>query len=394
MDAPPTPTPQHTRPSTAQQLAYTSWLRVIAIIGVVLIHVAGLTYINPDVRGQASWWLAAALDFGAKWAVPVFVMVSGAVILRPPKASSSSSSSSSPAAPTPSAREFYRRRLGRLGIPLVFWHLVYVVLVVAVVDTETTAAGVVANLLRGEVYTALYFFWLILGLYALVPMLWPVVRVWSPRQLGTAGAALVALPALDAALRGIIALLEDSPVREPPLTLLTQFVPYIGFLLLGHALGGVVLRGRALLLVALVWVATSTELVLQSALVGDPSSDVGTPIGGGAVLAAVSPLTYQGAVLALSAVSLFVLVRSVVHPTSGLAAPAAAQRMRRLGDLTFGVFACHLLVLAVVTRLPGVDLVEGAESVPGVLGLVAVVVVLSFALTALLARLPGLRRVV
>ena len=366
--------------STAQDLAYTSWLRVIAIVGVVLIHVAGLTYINPDVRGSAAWWLAATMDFGAKWAVPVFVMVSGAVILRPPR--------------DPSARTFYRRRLGRLGIPLVFWHVVYVTLVVTMVDPEVKAADVVANVLAGEAYTALYFFWLILGLYAVVPLLWPVVRVWSSRQLAVAGAGLVAVPALDSALRGVIALLEDKAVRDAPPTLVTQFVPYVGFLLLGHALGRVVLRGRALAAVALAWVALCAELVVQATVVGDPSSEVGTPTGGGAVLAAVSPLTYQGAVLALSAIALFVLVRSIVHPASAPAAPAAARRMRRLGDLTFGVFACHLLVLAVVARLPGVDLVDGAESVPGLLGLVGVVIVLAFALTAVLARLPGLRRVV
>lgn len=380
MDAPPTPSPAGTPVDGLSLLAYTSWLRVIAIVGVVCIHVAGLTYVNPDLEGSGAWWLAAALDFGAKWAVPVFVMVSGAVILRPPA--------------DPSARRFYRRRLGRLGIPLVFWHVVYVVLVVTVVDPEVEAPAVVANVLAGEAYTALYFFWLILGLYAVVPLLWPVVRAWSPRQLTVAGAGLVAVPALDAALRGVIALLEDRPVDDASPTLVTQFVPYVGFLLLGHALGPVVLRGRALVLTALGTAALCAELVLQAAVVGDPGSDVGTPTGAGAVLAAVSPLTYQGAILALAAVGVFVVVRSVAHPSSALAAPALARRMRRLGDLTFGVFACHLLVLAAVVRLPGVDLVDGAESLPGVVTLVGVVVVLAFAVTAVLARLPGLRRVV
>lgn len=367
-------------PGTAQQLAYTSWLRVIAIVGVVFIHVAGLTYINPHLKGSSAWWLAATMDYGFKWAVPVFVMVSGAVILRPPA--------------TSSARGFYRRRLARLGIPLVFWHAVYVTLVVTVVSPGVPASRMVASILTGKAYTALYFFWLILGLYALVPLLWPLVRALGQRQLALAGAGLAAVPAADAALRGLISLLRDRPVVDAPPTLATQFVPYVGFLLLGHALGQVVLRGKALVAVALAWVVLSTELVLQAALVGDPTSHVGKPRGLGALLVAVSPLTYQGAVLGLAAVALFVLVRSLAHPSSALAAPAVARRMRSLGDLTFGVFACHLLVFAVLARLPGVDLVKGAESVPGVLGLSGTVVVLAFVATAVLRRVPGLRRVV
>ncbi len=387
MDAPSTPsaaaapaTAAPTVPGTAQRLAYTSWLRVIAIVGVVFIHVAGLTYINPDLKGSSAWWLAAAMDYGFKWAVPVFVMVSGAVILRPPA--------------VPSAGEFYRRRLARLGIPLVFWHAVYVTLVVTVVSPGVPASRVVASILTGKAYTALYFFWLILGLYALVPLLWPLVRALSQRQLVLAGAGLAAVPATDAALRGLISLLRDRPVVDAPPTLVTQFVPYVGFLILGYALGQVVLRGKALLGVAVAWLALSAELVLQAALVGDPTSHVGTPKGLGALLGAVSPLTYQGAVLGLTAVALFVLVRSLAHPSSVLAAPAVARRMRSLGDLTFGVFACHLLVFAVVARLPGVDLVKGAESVPGVLGISGTVVVLAFVVTAVLRRIPGLRRVV
>lgn len=384
MDAPSTPTSTGPStapaPGTAQQLAYTSWLRVVAIVGVVFIHVAGLTYINPDLEGSGAWWLAAVLDHGSKWAVPVFVMVSGAVILRPPS--------------DPSATTFYRRRLGRLGIPLVFWHVVYVLLVVTVVSPGVAASRVVASILTGKAYTALYFFWLILGLYALVPLLWPLVRAWSQRQLVVAGAALAAVPAADTALRGLVSLLRDRPVVEAPPTLVTQFVPYVGFLILGHALGQVVLRGRALVAVAVAWLVLVTEMVLQATLVGDPSSGVGRPEGLGALVTAVSPLTYQGVVLGLSAVALFVLVRGVVHPSSPLAAPVVARRMRRLGDLTFGVFACHLLVFAVVARLPGVGLVKGAETVPGVIAITLAVVVLAFAATAVMARLPGLRRVV
>src|SRR5262245_13238400 len=62
--------------------AYLSWLRVLAIVAVVSIHTTGLTMTQEGLRGSAVWWVAAAVNVGSTWAVPVFVMISGALLLR------------------------------------------------------------------------------------------------------------------------------------------------------------------------------------------------------------------------------------------------------------------------------------------------------------------------
>ncbi|MFD0595628.1 acyltransferase family protein [Catellatospora coxensis] len=58
-------------------------LRVAAILGVVAIHVFGLMVGNDDLRGTLPWWIATAIDMGAVWCVPVFIMISGALVLAP-----------------------------------------------------------------------------------------------------------------------------------------------------------------------------------------------------------------------------------------------------------------------------------------------------------------------
>jgi peptidoglycan/LPS O-acetylase OafA/YrhL len=130
------------------------------------------------------------------------------------------------------------------------------------------------------------------------------------------------------------------------------------------------------------------EMVLQATL-----SENFTPQGDGFVNALL-PLSYQGAVVGASAVAVFVVVRSVVHPASALAATIPAGRMRFLGDLTFGVFAVHLLVLWALTQAPGLDVEDGATTAPGVLLLSAVVLTVSFGVAWLLSRTPVLRRAV
>jgi surface polysaccharide O-acyltransferase-like enzyme len=360
----------------ARALAWTSYLRVGAIVGVVLIHVAGLSFVREDLQGTLAWALGGALAYGSRWAVIVFVMVSGALLLTPPK--------------DPDPGRFFRRRLGKVGIPLIVWHAVYIPL--SAVRWDLTPGELLANVLEGRSYTALYFFWLILGLYAVTPLLWPAVASLRPRALAAAGAALAALPALDVVLRGLVALLRDEPRVLPEPTLVTQFVPYVGYFVLGYALRGVVLRGARLAALAAVLAGLLAQMVWQ-ALAVEAVGDA-TESGSTGLLPVLVPLSYQGAVVGLSAVAVYLLARGVAHPGSRWAAPARAARVRRLGDLTFGVFAVHLLVFWLLAQLPGLDVEEGASSVPGVVLLSAVVVVVSFGVAWLLSRTPLLRRAV
>ena len=122
--------------ATAAQLAYTSYLRVVAIGGVVLIHTAGLTYGNKALRGSDVWWVASLATFSTKWAVPTMIMVSGALLLTPPV--------------NRSAGLFFRRRLSRIGIPLVVWHVVYITLSVTILSRSAQPGRILARLLRGE----------------------------------------------------------------------------------------------------------------------------------------------------------------------------------------------------------------------------------------------------
>lgn len=358
----------------SRELAYTSYLRVLAIVGVVFIHIAGLSFVNKDLHGTPAWWLGAVMNYSSRWAVIVFVMVSGALLLRPPA--------------VPDAGRFYRKRLAKLGIPLLVWHAVYITLQVVSWEHPPAPRRLLANLLEGRSYTALYFFWLILGLYAVTPLLWPLVQAWSRCALAVAGAALAALPALDVVLQGLIALLREQPRVLSTPTLVTQFLPYVGFFLLGYALRDVAVRGARLVALVGGLLALLAQMVLQATLSKPLTAD------GEGVVNALLPLNYQGTVVGLSAVAVFVVVKSLVHPGSRLARPSASRRARALGELTFGVFACHLLVFYVLARLPGVGLQKGATTAPGVLALNAAVVVVSFAFAWLLSRTPLLRRAV
>ena len=90
---------------------YFDFLRALAIIAVVFIH------FSADVAGQyrkiaTPDWLSAAFYNGlTRGCVPLFVMLSGALLLNPDK--------------TVSIKEVFSKRLPKLVIPLVVWSIIY-----------------------------------------------------------------------------------------------------------------------------------------------------------------------------------------------------------------------------------------------------------------------------
>src|SRR3989304_5868153 len=84
------------------------WLdnaRISAIFAVVLLHVAYGVVIENDI-GTNYWWFANIFDSSARWCVPVFVMISGALLLDSSKNEDSLT--------------FYKKRLSRILLPVLF----------------------------------------------------------------------------------------------------------------------------------------------------------------------------------------------------------------------------------------------------------------------------------
>ena len=358
---------------TADGLAWVSWLRVLAILAVVLIHVAGITAVAPDARSTAQGSLAIVLDFASRWSVPVFVMVSGALLLDPARYRG--------------AADFLRKRALRLVPAVVVWNLVYLGYIAAFTNRPTDLRTLAQLALTGRLWTALYFLWIVLGLALVTPLLVPWVASATRKAQITAGFAIAAVPALTVLtvpLRTDVLWKADMSWVETPWT---WWIPYLGYYLLGYALRDVVLSRWRLALTALLAVGLTIMLIWQW----------GRTSGVGGVLERYNPAeAYYSVTLVVLAVAMFLLARALVRPDGRLGVLAghrAALAGRRLGDSTLGVFAVHLLVLQVVLRLP---VIGGAPAADSVLELVArclVVFVVSYLISLLAARIPVARRV-
>jgi surface polysaccharide O-acyltransferase-like enzyme len=303
--------------------AWLSWLRVVAICSVVCIHTAGFNAAEADslhtLRGQ----LARLLDFGSNYAVPVFVMASGAMMLDPARFRG----------PGP----FLRKRAARLVPPVVFWHAWYVVLLTVVIGSDLTVRTTFMRILNGNLYTALYFFWIVLGLSVVAPVLIPFIRDYGQRATVVAGVVAAALPVLTVAttqLRGTGLVFAD--------TAMTWWFPYVGLFLLGYGLRGVIPRGTAL------WLTTLGAIglcVLNAWQWHNPDAPTW--------LQTLSPVGYYTATGTTFACLVFLTFQGHIRPGGTLrilTGPRGVRVGRLLGDATLGVFALHLTVLYYVQR--------------------------------------------
>jgi surface polysaccharide O-acyltransferase-like enzyme len=337
----------------------------VAVVGVVAIHVFAATVENDAIRGSGTWWVAVAVDIGFIWVVPAFVMVSGALLLTPRM------QDAGPA-------EFYRKRLLRLGPAFVFWQVFYIVVVRMWMSGQDLSLRAVAGLIAdGTPYTHLYFLWLIVGLYAIAPVLWPYLRD------GYRGRAIILATCVilvTASVYSLSAILTATGTPRPiQLTAVTQWLPYAGYFVAGAAFAGIVVRGGRAALLALVSVALLSFAVWEYGIA--PACPA---------VRALLPVTYTSIVTAGATIALFLVAQRVF---AGVKSARAVTVWRVLSDASFGVFLVHFVVLiALRMLLPGFAQAAASEIGSAVL-LWACVVGLSFSISLLARRIPFVRRV-
>lgn len=351
--------------SAVVPLAWVSWLRVVAILGVVMIHTVGATASGPGSTTTVDGWMARSLDLPFLWAVPVFVMLSGALSLDPDRYRGSG--------------PYLRRRVWRLVPAVAFWHAVYLAYLAATRPGWWAGpADALAKVVQGQVAPHLYFFWIVLGLSLLTPVLVPWVARTSRREWLVAALVAYAVPVLSTWPLG-----SDGGRIGLSHAAWTWWLPYLGAYLMGWALRGVVLPRGLVAPAALTMVALMGLLTWQWRNPAAPDW-----------LEEWLGAHYYSPTVALLAVIVLLLAQTVLR-RDGLLGRLTSPRVMRLVDpvasATLGIFALHFLVLLVGTDTGWLG--EPVAPWPVLLGRFLVVSAVTTVLVLLLRRVPVLRRV-
>lgn len=332
------------------------FMRIMAILAVVGIHSVAPVVDSLPVD-TLSWNVANLVDSALRWAVPIFVMISGAVLIRPSL--------------RPEFRLFYSKRAYRLIIPLLAWPIIYYAIWYFYAYDKTVASGAfIEALLIGKPLVGyhLYFIFLIAGLYALAPFISLIAANTSKRQFKIATIWLLALTTIWYHLQ--VAL----PDNKISLNMVTQGLPYVGYFMLGYLMRDLHIEKRALTIVA-------TILLI---LLGTIASFFTKQIFGSLVLYGYTSLY----VMILSPL-MFMSLRVIYSWLAGKLPPLKNYTLK-LTPYIFGIFLVHVLTLNSFILVFGID----RKSLWNVPLIFLSTLVLSWGLTVVMSKVPYIRALV
>jgi len=147
-------------------------------------------------------------------------MLSGAILLGPTRRESAS--------------QFYRRRIRRLAIPLLFWTFFYLCARRYLKGQLTSTMEMVGTILNGRSAPHMWFVWAILGLYAFTPILRLLLTPLPECQKLRIAVFMLAtgsIAALCWTVKG-----GQGWIIPPNPVFVIEWVPYLGYFVLGSCL--------------------------------------------------------------------------------------------------------------------------------------------------------------
>jgi surface polysaccharide O-acyltransferase-like enzyme len=132
-----------------KRLLWPDLIRVVAIFLMVVLHISAMYAVVWNGQSRLSWWGANLIDSYSRICVPLFIMLSGSLLLGKKK----------------SLKEFYFKRVQRLVKPWLFWSLIYGV----INFLQGNEATSLKRLVIGTVWTGFWILPLLLSIYLVTP---------------------------------------------------------------------------------------------------------------------------------------------------------------------------------------------------------------------------------
>ena len=140
-------------------------LRIIASFAVIVLHVSSPIVVNYSSIGLSSWFASNFFDSISRFCVPVFVMISGTLLL----------------GKSEDINVFLQKRVKRILFPFLFWTLVYLFFNVFIFNTVEVHSFVefLMKFFRSIWFGSAFHFWyiyMIIGIYLMTPIINPWVN--------------------------------------------------------------------------------------------------------------------------------------------------------------------------------------------------------------------------
>ena len=297
--------------------AHLYWIdlvRVVAVFQVVLVHLSYVIFFKEEVL-SANWRAANFYDSFSRMGVPLFFMASGYLLL----------------GKSETITDFFRKRLVKVGIPTLFWSIVYLLWSVEAYTNGTMSPLAVAISMLKAIYTGnveihLWFLYILIGIYLVVPVLRVYLSAASKRDLAYFVAVwFLASPLLELAQRfsGFQTALVVPVVAG-----------YVGYFVMGYLLAEMNLGRRGLFLSALGCIIAIAVVYVGTSML----SPAAAPID-------IYFYSYFSPPTVLASMCGFLLLKHI-----GQNLGRAGSLIRKVAGTAFGIYLIHIFVVELLRK--------------------------------------------
>lgn len=278
-------------------------LRILASIGVITIHAAAPSFTSVGLISNEEWFGIDLLACFVRWSVPIFVMLSGALILL---------------IPIQHPKQWVQKKLISLGIPTLIWTCIYAIVYGITRNTPFSLMQLGKDLLFNQPYEHLYFLYILLQLYILAPLL--------QRALMRASQHVIKL--------SLILFISASFYWNDSRFLFTIAIPYLSYFIAGwyvwkyanekqFQLAPYLFFGSTLLMAIGTWHWTVIDRITDNVIL----------------------MNFHKPLVFIQTVAIFLMAQRVSIQ------PRWQPLMQKLAKASFGVYAAHPLVMLGLTLL-------------------------------------------
>ena len=348
---------------TGERIIYLDVMRIAAVFAVVVLHTSAQNW--PNVTVPFSTWLMFDLWDGAvQWAVPVYIMISGALFLSRDR--------------DISIKKLYMHNILHIVMAFLCWSFLYSVYQVHIEGGGF--ARILALTLEGHYH--MWFLFMITALYVITPLLRRLSEEDLKYLLTVSLILFFLIPTLIGIKDAVLPFLKNDMLKKaldqifvPYSKFMDFFNPgYVAYFVLGHFLSErEISKSRR----SLIYIAMAVSYVFTVSF-----SAIITYFGGRRY-GIYDMFTMN---ILFEAVGIFVLIKNRFSPARKLS-EKTANRIVKLSGCSFGIYLVHAMILELMNNELALNTLSFAPffSVP----VIAIAVFLiSLAVTAVIKKIP------
>lgn len=336
-----------------KELKY-SLIRIIACIAIVVLHMTyGAVSIYGNMATEGANFASWAIVNNLYWAVPCFVMVTGALLLDPKREIT--------------YKKIFNKYIFKIVIALLIFTILYKIFDIVMnkeVFSADTCLEILINFITGNSWSHLWYLYMLIGLYLLLPFFRKVVAASTNKEI----VWLIVILLIFTSVLPLASILDIEIAFYIPIATI-----YPLYFIAGYLISKPDFRIPSWIYIVAFFVSTAALIILTNCWCEQ------------GLLALEIFFDYSSVIVVIQALSIFgIFTRCFKYKES------KAKLLFSFDECTFGIYLVHMFFARVMLRYLGIN---PYENIILFIACIVGIIIITYLIVWALRKIPGVKRV-